>query len=165
MMPKFFEYDDPELQAHVDKIISIAFDMEQDEDRVIARDPIIYPNNNRDKPFPKITEDDIERRFTLAAGGGKDKFVVAKHREEQKAWLEEYFAMQRDRDGSGNFEISHAQTAKIAQIVKAGKDGELDRAGFFAKIKAAVSLSKEARREREKMKVLKKAIKEGESHQ
>jgi len=167
-VPKYFEYNDPEMAAHIDNMVASAHDAEENE--TIARDcqnrPEEYAINNKDKPFQPMTADDVEKRYTLAQGGGKDHFVVAKHRAEQEKYMEEYDRMACDRDAEGNFHVSVAQTAKVAKVVKGEKVKEQQSIGFLKRIKAAISFSKEAKLERkqgeEEMELLNKAIAEGE---
>ncbi len=167
-MPKYFKYEDPEMAAHVDKIIGAAIDAEENETIVTdwQKRPEEYAINNKDKPFKPMSNDDIEHRYTLAQGGGKDHFIVAKHREEQGKYMAKYEAMAADRDEAGNFHVSLAQTAKVAQVVKDEKIKEQQSLGFLQRIKAAISFSKEAKEKRAAIKadfkVLNKAIEEGE---
>ncbi len=165
-MPKYFEYDDPNMAGHVDRMVDVAKDMEENESKCVS-DKTIYANNNLEKPFKPMSKDDVEHRYTLSQGGGKDQFVVAKHRAEQKKCVEKYEKMQSDRDASGNFNLSAAQTAKVAKVVQAGEDKKQKDMGYLKRITAAISLSKKARMERSDAKMLKKsiekAIKAGES--
>jgi len=159
-MPKFFEYNDPEMEAHVARIAKAAKEAEEKETYVLDHQerPKEYAINNREKPFKPISEDDIEKRYNLAKGGGKDKFVVAKHREEQKRYVEEYERLACDRDAEGNFHVSVAQTAKIAKVVQEEEKKVQKNMGYLSRIKAAISLSKEAREARAEKKELKVAL-------
>jgi len=171
-MPKYFEYTDPEMAAHVAKVVAAAKEAEEKE--TIVRDgqkdrPLEYANNNREKPFAPISQDDWKHRSALAMGGGKDKFVVAKHREEQKRFVEEYERLACDRDAEGNFHVTTASTAKIARIIKEEEEKKQQGMGYLQRIKAAISLSKEAKEARAEKKELKvvldKAIEAGEKLQ
>jgi hypothetical protein len=165
-MPKFFEYDDPNMAAHVDEMVSCAKDAEENESKCVS-DKTIYANNNLEKPFAPMSKEDVVHRHELSHGGGKDKFEVAKHREEQQAFVDEYESMKSDRDVSGNFHMSAAQTAKVAKVVQEQECKKQESMGYLARIKAAISLSKDAKEKRSDAKMLKKsiekAIKAGES--
>ena len=168
-MPKFFEYDDPEMASHVDKMLGCAKDAEENE--TVVRDcqerPKEYVNNNREKPFKPISKADIEHRYTLSQGGGKDGHNVNAHRKEQQAFVDKYESMQADRDSHGNFHVSAAHTAKVAKVVQEQEIKKQQDMGYLKRIAAAISLSKKARMERADAKMLKKsiekAIKAGES--
>ena len=165
-MPKFFEYDNPGIAAHVRDIAAKAKDAE-DNPTVVKSDKTIYANNNLEKPFSPMSKNDVEHRHTLSQGGGKDNFVVAKHRAEQQRFVKEYENMKSDRDVSGNFPMSMAQTAKVAKVVQEQEQKKQKDIGYLKRIKAAISLSKKAKMERADAKMLKKsiekAIKAGES--
>ena len=162
-MAKFFEYDDPGMAAHVDRIEGLAKDMEENE-TVVKSDPTIYANNNKDKPFAPMTGDDVSHRYSLGAGGGKDRFVVADHREEQKKIIEKYQSMSSwDREAGGVFHVSEAQISKVAQAVVDKKVKDNKSMGFFKRIKAAISFSEEAKKKRANMKALKEVVKKGHS--
>jgi len=167
-MPKYFEYEDPEMAAHVDDMLAAAHDAEENETKVrdFQKRPEEYALNNREQAFKPMTSEDIQRRSYLSTGEGKDNFSVAEHRAEQEKYMEKYDSMAADRDSNGNFHISLAQTAKVAKVVKDEKVKEQVSMGFFKRLKAAVSFSKKARQKRAAVKadfeVLNKAIVEGE---
>lgn len=156
-MPKFFEYDDPIMAAHVAKIVGLAEDAEINES-VCVSDKTIYANNNLEKPFAPMSKEDIVHRYELSQGGGKDEFVVAKHRAEQKIYVEKYESMAADRDAAGNFHVSAAQTAKVAKVVQEQEAKKQKDMGYLKRITAVISLSKKARMERADSKILKKSI-------
>ena len=160
-MPKFFEYEDPELAAHVERIVELARDAEENES-VVPKDTTIHANNNLKKPFAPMTSEDIERRHALGAGGGKDHFVVAEHREEQEKFVEKYERLNCDRDVGGNFHVSAGQMSKVAQVVVDEKVKEQKNMGFFKRVAAAISFSQEAKEKRALMKDLKEAVKKGQ---
>ena len=165
-MPKFFEYDDPNMAAHVNDMVECDLQAEQKPSEVKS-DKTIYANNNLEKPFAPITAEDVKHRYELGEGGGKARFVVAKHRAEQQKFVEEYDRMAVDRDVGGNFHVSAAQTAKVAKVVQEQEEKKQKDMGYLKRITAAISLSKKARIERADAKILKKsiekAIKAGES--
>jgi len=147
-MPKYFVYDDPEMAAHVNNMVSKAKDAEKNETKVrdCQERPKEYVVNNREKPFDPISKDDIEHRYTLSQGGGKDKFTVAKHRaEQQNKFVEKYERLAADRDGMGNFYMSAAQTAKVAKVVREQAVKKQKEMGYLKRIAAAISLSKKAK--------------------
>ena len=157
-MVKYFEYADPTMAAHVEKIEAQAKDAEENE-TIVRHDPtIIYANNNRDKPFATMTSDDMIGRMNRGDGSGRDHFVVAKHRQEQKEFVDRYETMEDERDAGGNFTISENQTAKVAQVVKDELEKKTKTMSYFDRIKAAVSLSKKAKMEREEKKNLNNII-------
>jgi hypothetical protein len=156
-MPKFFEYDDPNMAAHVAKIVELAADAEMNES-VCVSDKTIYANNNLEKPFAPITAEDVKHRYELGQGGGRDKFTVAEHRVEQQEFVDRYESLQADRDAGGNFHVSAAQTAKVARVVQEQENKKQEEMGYLKRIKAAISLSGEARMKRADAKMLKKSI-------
>ena len=156
-MPKFFEYDNPGIAAHVRDIAAKAKDAE-DNPTVVKSDKTIYANNNLEKPFSPMSKNDVEHRHTLSQGGGKDNFVVAKHRAEQQRFVEEYENMKSDRDISGNFYMSAAQTSKVAKVVQVEEKKKQKDMGYLQRITAAISLSKDAKEKRADSKILKKSI-------
>ncbi len=162
-MPKFFEYEDPNIAAHVEKIVGLAKDAEENE--TVVRDcqdrPAEYAINNREKPFAPMTSGDMNHRMALGDGAGKDHFVVAKHREEQKQSAEKYERMACDRDVGGTFHVSVRQMAKVAQTVVDEKVKEQKNMSFFKRMKEALSFSEEAKKKRAMMEALKKAAKKG----
>ena len=159
-MPKYFEYNDPEMAAHVGKMVESAKDAEKKE--TVVRDcqerPKEYAINNKDQPFAAISNNDVEHRHGLASGGGKDRFVVAKHREDQQKFVEKYDRLASDRDEAGNFHISVAQAAKVAKVVQETDKNVQKSKGYLTRIKEAISLSKEAREARAEAKATKKAV-------
>ena len=159
-MPKYFEYDDPEMEEHVGRIVELAKNIEEKE--TVALDhqgmPKEYIINNRDKPFNAMTIDDQMHRGSLAMGNGKDHFVVAKHREEQEKFVKKYESMAVDRDAEGNFYVSLAQTAKVAQVVKDAEEKRQNNMGYLQRIKAAIFWSDEVKQKREKAKELKQVV-------
>ena len=159
-MPKYFVYDDPDMAAHVDKMLGYAKDAEDNETEVrdCQERPKEYEIHNRLKPFKPMSKDDLEHRYTLSQGGGKDKFQVAKHRAAQKKCVEKYEKMKADRDAGGNFHLTAAQHAKVAKVVQAEEVKKQKDMGYLQRITAAISLSKKARMERADAKLLKKSI-------
>lgn len=160
-MPKFFEYEDPNIAAYVEKIVELAKDAEINES-VVTYDRTISAINNREKPFGPMTKGDMDHRLALGESGGKGNFVVAKHRAEQKKLAEKYERMACDRDEGGTFHISAGQMSKVAQAVVDKRVKEQKDMSFFKRIKEAISLSKEAKDKRANMKTLKEAAKKGE---
>jgi hypothetical protein len=156
-MPKFFEYDDPDMAAHVGDMVNCAKDAEENESKCVS-DKTIYANNNLEKPFAPMSEQDVVHRYDLSQGGGKDKFVVAKHREEQQKFADEYERMAADRDAGGNFHVSVAQTAKVAKVVQEQEEKKQKDMSYLQRIKAAISISKDAKEKRANSKMLKKSI-------
>lgn len=162
-MTRFFKYEDPELAAHVEKIVGLAKDLEENE--TIVRDfqkrPKEYTLNNRLKAFAPMTSDDLATRNALGESGGKGNFVVDKHRAEQKKKYEEYDNMACDRDIDGTFHVSAGQMAKVAQAVVDVRVKEQKNMSFFERIKEAISLSEVAKKKRANLKALKEAAKKG----
>ena len=147
-MPKFFEYSDPGMAEQVDKLVKIANIPSPD----VKSDPTIYVNNNKDKPFTPMTADDMNHRYALGDGGGKDHFVVAEYRKEQKELTDKRDRLDCNRDAGGNFHVSIAQVAQVAKIVLE----ERKKMSYIDRIKEALSFSKKAREKREEMKAVKK---------
>lgn len=156
-MPKFFEYDDPNMAAHVAEMVECAL-LAEEHPSEVKSDKTIYANNNLEKPFAPITAEDVKHRYELGQGGGKDKFVVAQHRVDQQKFVDEYESMAADRDAGGNFHLSAAQTAKVAKVVQEQEEKKQKDMGYLKRITAAISLSKKAKIERADAKMLKKSI-------
>ena len=147
-MPKFFEYDNPGMAEEVNKLIEIANIPSPD----VKSDPTIYANNNRDKPFAFMTAGDMNHRYALGDGGGKDHFVVAKYRKGQKELADTRDRLDCNRDDGGNFHVSIGQVAQVAKIVLE----ERKKMSYIDRIKEALSFSKKAREKRKEKKVVKK---------
>lgn len=160
-MTKFFEYEDPKMAAHVEKIVGLAKDAE-DNESVVTYDRTISAINNLEKPFAPMTAEDMNRRMALGDGAGKDHFSVAQHREEQNKIIKKYGDKASwDRDAGGVFHVTAEQISGVAQTIVDAKVKEQKNMGFFKRIKEALFFSEEAKKKRDMMKALKKAAKKG----